>query len=651
MIEESLDGRGAAGRRVHVPVVCLRLPRHGLQLGRPTVMVNRQTGDAIAPGGLGRLPSRLDLSGLFEATPYQRRVVKLLGARPMSTEELSKALGLTRSWTTRLVDPLVQRGLLVTDVDAGEARVAWGGGLRDLARCTGGISIPVAPERIGVGTVVARPRLSTATILECLRVVVGAKVEIVEHGYERVRIAREEGGSAEVIAELDGAICSLPLDAIEAVPSVAESLRRQGSAPQVHLRRRQMESKAFCGMGNESGWNRWTGSAATHFSALGAETEHVEWCAKAVFELRVRSPEIDLYYHLCHGGSQVFQAGDHELIGSDEIAEWMEGRAALQFTFIGSCGGMESTGPGTLSWAFSKGQESSVVLGYVGMGEPGSGWTVSLPWQDYLFGLAIGQGTPVYEAALRAQTRFPQMSRNWGFFGDKSRVLKVRTLAPRPHTEDEMWKRASGGTIRLDEEELVSRASEVLRSRVGDVAAQLHVVDTRLFTEEDTGAHRFLVHFERRAGEVAMPEEYVSVEVDPADGSLIGYHAALRRDVPAAFPSAEVEPAAADRVALVAVRELLGASPNEREPEVKVSRPARLTFASEVPFVSGGRRLAYLVDIACQVAAGVSSVYGVWVDPVTGAVLGTLPPTPAAGEEGSESSCYSAADDEPGAEP
>ncbi len=227
-------------------------------------------------------------------------------------------------------------------------------------------------------------------------------------------------------------------------------------------------------------------------------------------------------------------SGDGNWIGSDDVEQWIADRPGFQFSFLGSCEAMHSTDPGTMSWSFSKGDDRNAAAGYIGMGEAGSGWHWSWSWQEYLFTLAVNEHVPIYEALLRAQTRFPQMAKNWGFWGNRDLILRVpRDRQGRPDKgADMMWKRAKGGPTQMALDVLSKRSEDVLLEQCSSFKDQLFLEESRVVTEEDTGALRQLFLYKRRVDDVLMFDDYVSVELDPADGELIGFHAALTEGCP-----------------------------------------------------------------------------------------------------------------------
>jgi hypothetical protein len=82
----------------------------------------------------------------------------------------------------------------------------------------------------------------------------------------------------------------------------------------------------------------------------------------------------------------------------------------MPFTFIGSCGGMCSTGPGSFSHEFRKGTSTgAATVGYCGMSGAYCGskcWPYTVKWQDAFF-TYCAQGMTVYQAYLQALADYP----------------------------------------------------------------------------------------------------------------------------------------------------------------------------------------------------------------------------------------------------
>jgi len=193
-----------------------------------------------------------------------------------------------------------------------------------------------------------------------------------------------------------------------------------------------MAPLGFAGMGNEPGWDRWTGNAATWFAEGGISTDHVRFCPKATFRGRIGERDRSVYYHLCHGGPTSFLAGNGEPISATEVAAWVGSGSAKRFAFIGSCMGLGRKGRGTLSGAFLAADEAprrKAALGYVSEGRgtqvapDNRWWYASFGWQHLAFSMIFRQRTPVQRAFKAAEAQFPDIRRHWDFFGDQAFTL------------------------------------------------------------------------------------------------------------------------------------------------------------------------------------------------------------------------------------
>jgi hypothetical protein len=209
-----------------------------------------------------------------------------------------------------------------------------------------------------------------------------------------VRVLREGDLVVEVIDAVDGALLGLGVPP----PYTAFSLTGpQYSSP--------------C----SGAWTPWSESAEYWFTAMGYSTEEVVWPEQSVVQGHIQSSETAMFYELAHGGSQYFASGcvggqSYETTYASEISSWITAFTKVPFAFIGSCGGMCDTGPGTLSYAFRKGSsELTATVGYCNMAEPQCEvcWTYSLDWQDALFDY-MSQGYTVKDAYDQADADYPQ---------------------------------------------------------------------------------------------------------------------------------------------------------------------------------------------------------------------------------------------------
>ncbi len=183
-------------------------------------------------------------------------------------------------------------------------------------------------------------------------------------------------------------------------------------------------------------WYAWSEHAQWWFNEMGYPTEEIEWPTEAMIQSHVQSNEIKLFYELAHGGSTSFASGcldgsNAEYTYAYEIEAWIAGYEKKPFTFIGSCGGMCSTGPGTFAYEFRKGSNiNSTVVGYCGMAEQqcATCWTLSIDWQDALFSY-MSLGYTVKDAFEQANADYPACASGncMRFAGDENYVLDLLT--------------------------------------------------------------------------------------------------------------------------------------------------------------------------------------------------------------------------------
>jgi predicted outer membrane repeat protein len=198
--------------------------------------------------------------------------------------------------------------------------------------------------------------------------------------------------------------------------------------------------------GCSSGWFSWYGNARDWFNKMGYPTEAVQYPDQAKMIEKTQSLDVSVFYELAHGGSYGFTNGCSDSTSPSEVSAWLSAVPRMPFTFLGSCDGMCSTGPGTLSYAFRKGlTTNTATVGYCGMSNKPcidacwySGDTI--PWQTRLFEL-LSQGRTVKEAFDAANADYPGCGTNacMRFTGDPS-----FTLSP------VVWRAGQSGRIYVD---------------------------------------------------------------------------------------------------------------------------------------------------------------------------------------------------------
>lgn len=144
----------------------------------------------------------------------------------------------------------------------------------------------------------------------------------------------------------------------------------------------------------------------------------------------VSNPDVMYFYELAHGDEFSFQA---DSIGSSYTAAIvqndMAARQPIEFAFFGSCHGMTTTGPGTFSYEFRKGQMSNTVtVGYDYM-EICPGWQYGYPWQDSMFE-NMSKGETIKNAFDMATAQYPTIASGVVFLGDQNLIVPFPPSKP-----------------------------------------------------------------------------------------------------------------------------------------------------------------------------------------------------------------------------
>ena len=198
-------------------------------------------------------------------------------------------------------------------------------------------------------------------------------------------------------------------------------------------------------------WSGWVIQAANYLEAMGYSVEQKTIVPRWQVRENIQSTEVAVFFEIAHGTSEGFisecvtriydetleaagqglQTGmvnDHIYdplrfwTSSEEVAAWIADYPKMPFAFLGNCGGMCDTGPGTLSHAFRKGSlDSTVTVGYCDMHEEfcSDCWLYAADWQDALFEYA-SQGWTVKDAFDQANVDYPAcgINRCMRFEGD-----------------------------------------------------------------------------------------------------------------------------------------------------------------------------------------------------------------------------------------
>ncbi len=162
-------------------------------------------------------------------------------------------------------------------------------------------------------------------------------------------------------------------------------------------------------------WEEYCVDARNWFDAMGYSTEVVWWPTEHEIQAHIQSDSTAMFYEFAHGNSYGFDSGCSDKLNYDEttpalIETWLEGYAAMPFTFIGSCTGMCETGDSTLSFAFRKGSSiDAVTVGYCNMDMPECDecwYNYSFFWQGALFEY-MSEGWTVKAAFDQALADYP----------------------------------------------------------------------------------------------------------------------------------------------------------------------------------------------------------------------------------------------------
>ena len=170
-------------------------------------------------------------------------------------------------------------------------------------------------------------------------------------------------------------------------------------------------------------WKQWRLNADSYFSKWCNSTISMSFPTPATITSYISNPDYELFFELAHGGHYYFKATATEYYYASNVEAALIGRSAMRFAFIGSCGGMDQTGPGSWSHAFRKGQVTdTVTVGYTGMAEC-PGWDVSLPWQNMMFSYMDNDYT-IKDSFDIASAHYPTIAPCVVFVGDPTLKIK-----------------------------------------------------------------------------------------------------------------------------------------------------------------------------------------------------------------------------------
>lgn len=177
-------------------------------------------------------------------------------------------------------------------------------------------------------------------------------------------------------------------------------------------------------------WTSWYQNAAYWFDMMGHYTEAEVWPSRSLIEDHISNNTTGMFYELAHGSYDYFASGcpngnAYEWTYAGDVEAWIADYPEMRFTFIGSCGGMCSTGNNTFSYEFRKGlNENTATVGYCNMAEYFCEvcWWYSVEWQDEMFS-NMYMGYTVKEAFDMAQAAYPVCAGNnncMRFAGDEN---------------------------------------------------------------------------------------------------------------------------------------------------------------------------------------------------------------------------------------
>ena len=170
-------------------------------------------------------------------------------------------------------------------------------------------------------------------------------------------------------------------------------------------------------------WDGFRENAASWCNSWGFSTWNVFAPPYTQHSNYIKDTSCTFRFAVAHGGSTGFTSCKGQTITDDDIASWLANRDKMTFAFLGHCGGMCSTGPGTLSNAFRKGSMTDTVT--VGICNPTEeGWPQALPWQDKLFYMA-NTGVTWKSSFDYANACYPECISMMVFAGDETLSLNV----------------------------------------------------------------------------------------------------------------------------------------------------------------------------------------------------------------------------------
>lgn len=141
----------------------------------------------------------------------------------------------------------------------------------------------------------------------------------------------------------------------------------------------------------------------------------------------VSNANYKFFYELAHGGSDQFRADSQNSYyysdsGTYNVQNDMAGRRRMKLAFIGSCEGLDDSGPGSFSYEFRKGHMAgTVTIGFDGMASC-PGWSIEENWQDYMFE-KMDDGHTMKDAFDLANAAYSTIAPCVVFVGDEDLIV------------------------------------------------------------------------------------------------------------------------------------------------------------------------------------------------------------------------------------
>lgn len=111
----------------------------------------------------------------------------------------------------------------------------------------------------------------------------------------------------------------------------------------------------------------------------------ISFISKSDVQAIIGDPDTKYWFNVMHGSELGFELHDGIFVNAGDVEDWLASRDKFWFAFLGSCGALSSTGPGTISYAFRKGSMKDTVT--IGANRPYSGF--SFGWQKKMYDLVL----------------------------------------------------------------------------------------------------------------------------------------------------------------------------------------------------------------------------------------------------------------------